>query len=170
MYSRQGCAEKINVLEDGSIPQVRITSYGLNGKPLEGKGEYYGYIACHMMPKNECIYSGQEKEFRIMQDGRDGDEEPGYIGFMSDGCTAGFVSFDCKNVKKIAIKVRGYMYGAYEFRNKLDGPVIGKIDNLHNCNIWERYETDIDLPDGINDLYITYVGGGCIDLLSFELI
>lgn len=28
-YSRQGCAEKIEVLEDGGIPQVEMTSCGL---------------------------------------------------------------------------------------------------------------------------------------------
>ena len=31
-YSRQGCAEKIDILSDGSIPQVEITSCGLNGE------------------------------------------------------------------------------------------------------------------------------------------
>jgi hypothetical protein len=37
-FSRQACAEKIQIKEDGSIPQVEITSCGLNGGPLVGKG------------------------------------------------------------------------------------------------------------------------------------
>jgi hypothetical protein len=37
MFSRQGCAEKIAIAEDGIIKQVKMTSCGLNGKPLEGK-------------------------------------------------------------------------------------------------------------------------------------
>ena len=38
-YSRQGCAEKLEQLEDGSFAQAELTSCGLNGKPLEGRGE-----------------------------------------------------------------------------------------------------------------------------------
>ena len=47
-YSRQGCAEKLQIMPDGSIPQVKITSCGLNGGPLEGKGEYPAYLACNL--------------------------------------------------------------------------------------------------------------------------
>lgn len=37
-YSRQTCAEEIWISEDGTIEQVDITSCGLNGGPLSGKG------------------------------------------------------------------------------------------------------------------------------------
>jgi beta-xylosidase len=33
-FSRQGCVEQIKIMKDGSIPQVEITSCGLNGGPL----------------------------------------------------------------------------------------------------------------------------------------
>ena len=32
-FSRQGCAERIEILKDGSIPQVEMTSCGLNDGP-----------------------------------------------------------------------------------------------------------------------------------------
>ncbi|MBP3703354.1 MAG: GNAT family N-acetyltransferase, partial [Lachnospiraceae bacterium] len=47
-YSRQGCAEEIQILPDGSIPQAEITSCGLNGGALEGKGVYPAYLVCHL--------------------------------------------------------------------------------------------------------------------------
>ena len=47
-YSRQACAEPITILPDGSIPQVEITSCGLNGKPLHGTGTYPAVIACNI--------------------------------------------------------------------------------------------------------------------------
>ncbi len=47
-YSRQGCAEKIEIREDGSIPQVEMTSCGLNGDPLETIGSYPAVIACNL--------------------------------------------------------------------------------------------------------------------------
>ena len=35
-YSRQGCAERITIAEDGTIAQAEVTSCGLNGGPLHG--------------------------------------------------------------------------------------------------------------------------------------
>lgn len=37
-YSRQGCAEKLHLAEDGSFRQVELTSCGLNGGSLVGRG------------------------------------------------------------------------------------------------------------------------------------
>lgn len=39
-FSRQGCAERITILQDGSIPQVEMTSFGLADAPAPGVGEY----------------------------------------------------------------------------------------------------------------------------------
>lgn len=36
-FSRQVCAEPITILPDGRIPQVEMTSCGLNGGPLPYK-------------------------------------------------------------------------------------------------------------------------------------
>lgn len=54
-YSRQACAEPIEIKPDGSIEQVEISSCGLNNKPLIAKGKYPSVIACNItngsMPK-----------------------------------------------------------------------------------------------------------------------
>ncbi len=168
-YSRQGCVEKIAFNSDGSIDQVPMTSCGLNGGPLVGEGEYPGYIACHLFNDKPELYV-QPGQPRIMQDGRDGDEIPGYIGDMGHNTTAGFKSFACNGVKKMAITVRGYMGGDFEILDGLDGNVIGRIKDLPNCNVWERYETDVDLTDGVHDIYIKYTGNGKASLKSFEFI
>ncbi len=47
-FSRQGCAEEIRFLEDGSIPQVEVTSCGLNGGPLRSEGLYPASICCKL--------------------------------------------------------------------------------------------------------------------------
>ncbi len=44
--ARQGCAEKISILSDGSIRQVEMTSCGVNAGPLRWKGRYEARIAC----------------------------------------------------------------------------------------------------------------------------
>ena len=47
-YSRQMCAEPLNILPDGSIAQVEMTSSGLNGGDLPGMGEYPAVICCNL--------------------------------------------------------------------------------------------------------------------------
>lgn len=168
-YSRQGCAEKITVLPDGSIPQVEITSCGLNGAPLVGKGEYPAYIACHLFTDTPSVYVGGDDFPKIMQDGRDGDKEPGYIANIKDSATAGFKYFDCRSVREIHIKTRGYADGVFEIKTTWDGEPLARIKIAYS-NVWETYSAPISIPDGIRSIYLTYRGPGCVSLLSFELI
>ena len=56
-FSRQGCAEPIEILEDGSIPQVHITSQGLNGKPFSDKGVYRASKSCNLYGKKGVTWS-----------------------------------------------------------------------------------------------------------------
>ena len=167
-YSRQGCAEKIEVLEDGGIPQVEMTSCGLNGKPLEGKGEYPAYLACNLFTSEPAIYVGGDKYPKIMQDGRDGDEEQGYIANIQDTATAGFKYFECHNVTSMSIQTRGYCDGIFEIRTKWDGEVLGRIQ-VGFSNVWETFSTQIAIPDGVQAIYLTYRGSGNASLRSFTL-
>ena len=167
-YSRQGCAEKIKILEDGSIPQVEITSCGLNGGPLKGKGEYPAYIACNLFTDKPAIYIGAENYPKIMQDGGDGDENPGYIFNLHNNASAGFKYFDFKDTKKITLKVRGYASGYFEVKTKWDGEVLGKIP-VEFENFWQEYSGDVNIPDGIHALYFTFKGNGSASILSFRL-
>ena len=168
-YSRQGCAEKLEQLEDGSFAQAELTSCGLNGKPLEGRGEYPAYIACNLFRDIPSVYVGDNRFPKIMQDGRDGDEEPGYIGNIQDSATAGFKYFDCHEVKEIRIKVRGYAHGCFEVRTSWDGEILAQIQ-VKSANVWEEYAAPVQIPDGKQALYLTYRGGGNVSLLSFTLM
>lgn len=168
-YSRQGCAEKIEILPDGSILQAELTSCGLNGGPLEGRGEYPAYIACNLFRDIPSVYVGDSRFPKIMQDGRDGDEEPGYIGNIQDSVTAGFKYFDCKSVREIRIKVRGYADGVFEVKTAWDGKILGAV-KVNYSNVWEEYSAPVSIPDGIQAIYLTYRGGGNASLLSFTLL
>ncbi|MBE5938117.1 MAG: alpha-N-arabinofuranosidase [Lachnospiraceae bacterium] len=171
-FSRQDCAEKIEILPDGSIPQVEMTSCGLNDGPLIGKGEYPAYIACNLFCDHVSDRTGWEwmnPEFpKITQDGRDGEEEVGYICNMKAGATAGYKYFDCKGVSSITLKARGYGSGAFEISTSIDGEVLATIP-VQYSNIWEEYSSEINIPDGICALYIKYTGQGTISLKSFLL-
>ena len=167
-YSRQGCAEEIQFHEDGSIPQVEMTSCGLNGGPLQGEGEHPAYIACNLFTGEPSVYVGGDKFPKIVQEGRDGDEEPGYIANIMDSATAGFKYFVCTGIKKISITTRGYADGVFEVRCKWDGEVLASI-KIEYSNVWETYTENIDIPDGVRAIYITYTGAGNASLKSFAL-
>ena len=167
-YSRQGCAEEIQFHEDGSIPQVEMTSCGLNGGPLQGEGEHPAYIACNLFTGEPSVYVGGDKFPKIVQEGRDGDEEPGYIANIMDSATAGFKYFVCTGIKKISITTRGYADGVFEIRCKWDGEVLASI-KIEYSNVWETYTENIDIPDGVRAIYITYTGAGNASLKSFAL-
>lgn len=173
-YSRQGCIEKIEILPDGTIPQVELTSCGPNDGPLIGLGEYPAYLACNLFCEEESIYTDftgawMNNQFpKITQDGRDGDEEVGYISNMKDGATAGFKYFDFKDIKNIKIKARGYAKGEFEIKTTWDGPVLGTLP-IAFSNSWQEYASEIRIPDGVHALYITYKGIGGVSLASFTL-
>ena len=168
-YSRQGCAEEIEFAADGRICQAEMTSCGLNGGPLAGEGEHPAYLACNLFTSVPSVYVGGEGFPKIMQDGRDGDEEQGYIGNIQDGATTGFKYFDCRGIKKAAVTVRGYADGVFEIRTAWDGEPLARI-KVEYSNVWETYEADIALPDGVYAFYITYSGAGNAALRSFALM
>ena len=168
-YSRQGCAEKICILEDGSIPQVEITSCGLNGGPLEGKGTYPGYIACNIfVEKDPCPYIAGDKYPYITQEGRDGDENEGFVANLYDGATFGFKYFDFKDVKKVSLTTRCYISGVFEVRTEIGGPVLGTIP-CEFSNVWVKNTADVALPDGVHALFFTFRGSGNGQVQSFTL-
>jgi hypothetical protein len=151
-----------------------MTSCGCNGGPLVGCGEYPAYMACNLFYKEESIYTDwtgawMDHQFpKITQDGKDGDEEVGYIANMKDSATAGFKYFDCKGIKKVKIKVRGYCSGEFILKTSWNGTALGKIPVV-SSNIWKEHSADIVIPDGVHALYFTYTGTGGASLASFTL-
>ena len=166
-YSRQGCAERLTIHEDGSIPQVEITSCGLNGGPLVGEGYYPAYLACNLFTKESSIYVDGRFP-KIMQDGRDGDQDPAYLGAIQDSTTIGFKYFDMKEIHQISIDVRGYIKGIFEVKTAWDGEVLAQIP-VDYTNVWEHYSAPIAMPNGIQALYFAFKGKGKGSLKGFYL-
>ena len=179
-YSRQGCAEKIKMEEDGSIAQVEITSCGLNGGPLIGKGEYPAYIACHLFTVNNDKTS-QDGILKITQDGRDDEQGnpiegienaklTSYITGIKNNSVIGFKYFNFKDVKKVTIKTRASLIGYFEVRTEWDGQVLGKIELDDRTNFWEEHRADIKIPDGVSAFYLKFIKTGSEygDLLSIK--
>ena len=167
-FSRQACAEEIFFSPQGLIEQAEMTSCGLNGGPLACGIFYDAYIACNLLNRIPTLQQDERYRPMISQDGSDGDELPGYVCNMVDGATAGFKYFDCRGIKKIDIKARGYMDGCFEVRTSLEGALCATVP-IHECNYWEIFSAPCHIPDGVHAIYITHVGGRVPTLGGFRL-
>lgn len=171
-FSRQGCAEEIEIASDGSIAQVCVTSCGLNGGPLKAEGEYGARIACNLSSRKECRFFGGIFKARkgvhpyFTQSGKDREEAGDqYIANFCDGATAGFKYFLFKGNDTISVKVCGKANG---FMTVTDGEKeVAKIPISPT-----RERTDFSAPmtvtDGVHPLFFTYHGSGKLDFISIS--
>lgn len=172
-YSRQGCFEKLSFAEDGSVIQATMTSC-CSLAPLRGEGEYPTYIACNLFTAEDMTYvpwSGwmDDRFPKITQLGGDGDENLGYIANMRDTATAGFKYFDCRGVKRISVRTKGYATGRLEIRTAWDGEVVGAAP-IRYANVWRDTVAEVDIPDGVHALYFTFSGTGYLQFAAFTLM
>lgn len=103
-YSRQVCAEKIQIAPDGSIAQTEITSCGLNDGPLTANGNYPAVIACnltngHMPHGCNSIFS-----FPFPNVTNLGNER--FIAEIEEGTLIGYKYFTFSDVKAIGVRYR----------------------------------------------------------------
>lgn len=103
-YSRQACAEPIEILEDGSIPQVPISSCGLNGGPLRGEGEYPAVICCHLT--NGKMPHGGNRTFKGLPMVTDDGSER-FLTNLTCGVLVRYRSFGLLETRSIVLKARG---------------------------------------------------------------
>lgn len=173
-FSRQACAEQIR-FEDGKFYQAEITSCGLNGAPLEGKGIYEARIACHLTSADGArwywAFKGPKgKHPYFTQTGRDreshGDQ---YIANMKNGATAGYKYFEFVDTKEVAVDVRGRASGEMLVTTQPGGRPVAVIPlELHGDK--KVFKAQMAELTGKQALYFTFRGKGKLDFLAFQLI
>nr|WP_099467508.1 family 43 glycosylhydrolase [Konateibacter massiliensis] len=179
-YSRQGCAEEIRILSNGHIPQVEVTSCGLNGGPLQGIGRYEARIACNLWGKHGVAVLRKKEETSkypyFTQDGEDRECCPNqYIANMRDGAVAGFKYFSFYHREKdykITVRIRGNADGRLLVMNEPEGEACAKIlikTESNEKKTWRAFTGEAHIPDGVHALFFCYEGEGSIDFLDFEL-
>jgi hypothetical protein len=178
MFSRQACAEEIRLLPDGKFIQAELTSCGMNGKPLKGRGKYGARIACHLFSKKGALFGvhpliQNRKHPAFTQDGQDRENDPGqYIENLRDGAAAGFRYFEFQDTSKIRITIRGKGNGKFVVRNGLKERTekIIAVIPIKAAREWKIFEAPFIIEKGIHALYFTYEGSGAFDFLDFELL
>ena len=174
--SRQGGAEEVAILPDGSIPQVELTSCGLNGGPLKAEGMYSAGIACNLYGKLTPTYSHpmamMNRHPYITQDGPDYDPEKGgtpprsYIANGKDGLVALFKYFDLSGAERITVRVRGTARGTLFVRTDPKGEPLAEI-GLCPSKDWKAYTSSLRSCKGTHPLCLCYEGKGKLDILDF---
>lgn len=161
-YSRQACAEKIEILADGSIPQTEITSCGLNGAPLIGKGRYPAPIACNIT--NGKMPHGSNKVYTDSFPNVNNCGKDRFIDEISDGTLIGYKYFSFENASSVGIVYRGDCCGKFDILTAENGEPIGCISVSPADNRTELH-AEISPLNGVFPLYFVYRGRGTV-LLS----
>ncbi len=173
-YSRQACAEEIEMLPDGSFKQAEITSCGLNNGPLKAEGKYEARIACHLFSKKGVYFYSAVKHRKgchpyFTQTGGDREENGDqYIANFSDGATAGFKYFEFKDNKSIGISIKGNATGKMIVKDGVDGNTVAVID-ICSDKTARKFTAPLNISNGVHPLYFTYQGKGRFDFISFFL-
>lgn len=162
-FARQGCAEEIKMLSDGSFMQAEITSCGLNGKPLSAAGYYSAHIACNLLS------DGEHGSPFFTQDGADGDECPQYVSGITQGCRIGYKYFDFSGEPlQLTVTLRGEAEGRLEiFTDQACVDPIA-ILRIEKSKLPTRLTADICTSKGKLPLFFTFTGTGSIDLFGFD--
>lgn len=182
-YARQGCADQVHILEDGTIPQIQITSCGLNGEPLPAKGNYWAHIACHLteadrtrvgqvvmsMPRQPLPQLPEEMPYITEEACKQGEMgmRP-YIFNMRTGAAAGFKYFhfggDEKTIR-ITLRGQGSVSVRLDSAEGTEAAVAG-IDEAGTD--WRDVSAGFSRTEGTHALYFVVVQGK-LDFARFEI-
>jgi hypothetical protein len=174
-YSRQACAEPLRRTEDGGFLQSEVTSCGLNGGPLPGRGEYEARIACNLWSREGT--ARYDKAFPkklhpyFTQRGKDGAEDAvQYIANMRDGSVAGFKYFAFQDARRIRMKAGGKFSGIVQVSVDKDFGAIAAELPVSSDGAMIHAEATLSLVDGVHPLYFRFTGLGAMDFHAFELV
>ncbi|MCC6093686.1 MAG: family 43 glycosylhydrolase [Eubacterium sp.] len=174
-YSRQGCAEPIDILEDGTIEQVEMTSCGLNGGPLAAEGTYPAAICCNLTNGrmrhggNAVSHYNAPKIMCSKIPGTHGREEETYVGQIGQDTIIGYKYFQFTGEEvTITVTVRGRGEGTLYVITGYEGDAVAEIE-VEPSGSWRKYSVSFEQEAGAAPLYLAYDGKGQIDLLDLSL-
>lgn len=156
-YSRQACAEKISILPDGSIPQVEITSCGLNGGALKAQGTYPAVIACNITNGNMPHGSNKIYTESFPNVNNEGDQR--FIAEIADGTLIGFKYFDFQGNTTLQITYKGDAEGVFEVYQQTDKACLGTLQ-IKPSKEWQSTKGNIPFENGISPLFLIFRGKG----------
>ncbi|MGN0999204.1 MAG: family 43 glycosylhydrolase [Faecousia sp.] len=162
LYSRQACAEPVSILPDGMIPQVEMTSCGLNGGPLPAVGEYPAVIACNLTNGNMPHWIEGVWQEPIPYITHGGNQR--YITDIRSGTRIGYKYFHFSGARKLILRIRGSAVGTIQCL--ADACLLAEVP-IYPSEDWHDVETNLG-AQGIRSFSLQFTGEGTLDFLSFR--
>ena len=163
-YSRQGCAEKIEIAADGSIKQVPMTSCGLNNGPLPTEGSYSACIACNLTNGRMPHQGTEPKEGTLPHITNDG--EARYIAEIGAGTMIGYKYFVFDGATKLTITYKCTEDGVFKVKTSEKGDIVAEIA-VKACKAWNEASAELSI-EGTSALYLEYEGTGSAELMELS--
>jgi hypothetical protein len=176
-FSRQACAEPVIIEANGSIPQVEMTSCGLNNGVMSAKGTTPAYVACN-------LYKGSgAKPIRFGPPNVEGPfvtedheqlpetERAPYITNITDTSVVGFryLEFDGSE-KEMAVSLRGNGAGNITvYADDERAALIGIFNLAVNSSYWTETACPIEVNPGKHPLLFVFSGKGNLEMNSFRI-
>ena len=164
-FSRQGCAEKVELRPDGSIPQAEITSCGLNGGPLAAAGSYPAAICCHLTDPTvtgKIDYADPVMKTQVRVTER---QNQVYLTGIKDQTVVGYKYFAFAGADLLALELRGTFSGTVAVSHDEKGNrIIGEIELGLSAPGWGMVMLPIAPRKGKRALYLRFAGEGELDL------
>lgn len=170
-FSRQGCAEKVQIKADGSISQVPMTSCGLNGGPLAAFGSYPAGIACHLTDPtvvNRIDYADpvMKEQIRVTEE-----QNQSFITGIKDDSTVGYKFFRFAGVDMLAIELRGHFEGTIGISHDEHGEIcVGEYEVSLISSQWAMHIIPISPLKGDHPLYLHFKGEGSLELKTLVFL
>ena len=161
-YSRQGCAEKITIHPDGSIPQVEMTSCGLNEGPLPAQGTYNAAICCNLTNGHMPHTGGIRRKGSVPYITHD--QTGCLIADLTNRALIGYKYFAF--TEKTALTLEAKAAGVFEIW--ADDVFLGRVA-FSSRQSWEKRSLAFSVQ-GTKALYFRYSGkpGGMLREFSFD--
>ncbi len=177
-FSRQGIAEAIELGTDALFNQAELTSCGLNGGPLIGKGSYPAAIACHLLGPNGAIKSVdvntaelKAEHPAITQDRPDNSEVAcQFVHNLRSGAQVGYKYFDFNQPKYLELETSGSAVGFVIASLEKGGPEVARL-TVTASQDWSRTTGQFSQAvSGKQAFYLRFDGEGSLNLktLNFD--
>ncbi len=180
--ARQDCAEPVRILDDGTIPQVEITSCGLNGGPLPATAETPAYACCHLRSSEGILHYSSRLKWREPHPFVD-QEDPcdtrtsalAFVHNLRDGAEVGYkyLAFG-GDEKSVSLTVRGKEGEPFsgEVSVRVDAPngiEVARVGIGEGPEHWHVCQADLaSAVEGTHAVYLVPEGEGSLDLASFS--
>ena len=176
-YARQACAEKLQRDKDGRFLQAEVTSCGLSGGSLAGRGVYQARIACNLWSaKGAARVDGNGVRRRLAahpyftQEGR-GREGRQHVANLRDGAVVGFKYFDLSATHGISLRLRGRGAGRVTVAaDENFSQVLGVVELDALTRDWQTFSTSLTLSSEKSALFLRFEGELTADFLELELL